>query len=73
MRELTPDALAVRGVGGVGWRKGVSRVEQLGCETLALRQAVPAGDQTYGVVVVTGTNPSRSRIGRLSSEASTSM
>lgn len=31
------------------------------------------GDQTYGVVVVTATNPSRSRIGRLSSEASTSM
>ncbi|MGZ4388678.1 MAG: Mrp/NBP35 family ATP-binding protein [Gaiellaceae bacterium] len=30
------------------------------------------GDQTYGVVVVTATKPSRSRIGRLSSEASTS-
>jgi hypothetical protein len=29
------------------------------------------GDQTYGVVVVTATNPSRSRIGRLWSEAST--
>lgn len=30
-------------------------------------------DQTYGVVVVTATNPRRSRIGRLSLEASTSM
>ena len=37
-----------------------------------VRRAQPAGgDQTYGVVVVTATNPSRSRIGRLSGEAST--
>jgi hypothetical protein len=34
--------------------------------------AQDGGDQMYGVVVVTGTNPSRSRIGRLSSDASTS-
>ena len=32
----------------------------------------PGGDHTYGVVVVTGMKPSRSRIGRLSSEASIS-
>ena len=39
---------------------------------LSDRRAQPAGgDQTYGVVVVTATNPSRSRIGRLSGEAST--
>jgi hypothetical protein len=31
----------------------------------------PGSDQTYGVVVVPTTNPSRSRIGRLSGEAST--
>ena len=39
---------------------------------LSDRRAQPAGgDQTYGVVVVTATKPSRSRIGRLSGEAST--
>ena len=34
--------------------------------------AAGRGDQTYGVVVVTAVNPSRSRIGRLSLDASTS-
>jgi hypothetical protein len=38
-----------------------------------IRQATTGGDQTHGVVVVTATKPRRSRIGRLSSEASTSI
>ena len=37
----------------------------------ALQTSTHEGDQMYGVVVVTGTNPRRCRMGRLSSEAST--